>query len=82
VNKLVVVRLPVDWLLATALVPPHAPDAEHVVALVLLQVNVLLPPEATLVGLALNVKVGTVPPPPTAVTTIVVELVAPLQFRL
>ncbi len=38
--------------------PDQAPEAVHEVALVELQVSVEVPPEATLVGLAVSVTVG------------------------
>jgi hypothetical protein len=41
-----------------ALVPLQLPEAAHEVALVLLQVRVDVPPEATLVGLAVSFTVG------------------------
>lgn len=82
VKVLVIVRLVRVSLLATALVPLHAPDAAQVVVLVLVQDNTLVPPDATLVGLALKVMVGNVPPPPTAVTTMVAALLTPPQFKL
>jgi hypothetical protein len=40
------------------LVPDHAPDAVHEVAFVDDQVNVDVPPLATLLGLALSVTLG------------------------
>jgi hypothetical protein len=42
----------------TALVPDQAPEAVHEVALVAAQVNVELPPLATVAGLAVKVTVG------------------------
>ncbi len=42
----------------SACVPLHAPDAEHDVALLETQVNVELPPLATLAGLALIERLG------------------------
>jgi hypothetical protein len=41
-----------------AFAPLHAPDAEHDVARVLDQLNVLVPPELTELGLAESVTVG------------------------
>ncbi len=41
-----------------ARVPDQPPEAVHEVALVELQVSVEVPPEATLVGLALSATVG------------------------
>jgi hypothetical protein len=51
-------RAPVDCEPLTALVPDQAPDAEQVVALVADQLNVELPPLATVLGLAASVTVG------------------------
>lgn len=70
------------WLLATALVPLHEPDASQVVALVLLHVNVTLPPDTTLLALEFRVTVGSVPPTPGAVTTMTTALLLPLQVRV
>ena len=47
-----------DWEPPTALVPDHAPEAAHEVALVADQVNVELLPFATALGLALKLNVG------------------------
>jgi hypothetical protein len=49
---------PVPWVPETALLPPHPPDAVHDVALMDDQVNVLLPPLLTEVGVAEIVTVG------------------------
>jgi hypothetical protein len=43
---------------ASALLPDHAPEAEHAVALLLDQVSVAAPPELSVLGLALNVIAG------------------------
>jgi hypothetical protein len=51
-------RAPVDCEPLTALAPDHAPDAEQVVALVADQLNVEVPPLATVLGLAARVTVG------------------------
>lgn len=64
VNVDVVVRLPVDWVPAVALLPDQAPDALHDVALVELQVSVEAEPEDTVVGEAVRETVGVVPPLP------------------
>lgn len=47
-----------SWLPLVVLLPVHPFDAVQLVALVLLQVSVLLPPEVRLVGLALSVTTG------------------------
>jgi hypothetical protein len=52
VSALVVVLPP------AALVPLQPPEAVHEVALVLLQLRVEVPPEATLVGFAVSCTVG------------------------
>lgn len=52
------VRAPVDCEPLAALVPDHAPEAEQEVALVADQLNVELPPLATVLGLAAKVTVG------------------------
>ena len=70
------------WLLATALVPLHEPDALQVVALVLLHVNVTLPPDTTLLALVFRVTVGTVPPTPGVVTTMTTVLFLPPQVKV
>jgi hypothetical protein len=44
----------------TASVPDHAPEAVHAVAPVEVQVSVVLPPVATILGSALTVMVGAV----------------------
>jgi hypothetical protein len=49
---------PVLWLPETAFAPLHAPDAEHAVARVLDQLNVLAPPGLTELGLEVSVTVG------------------------
>jgi hypothetical protein len=52
VNVEVAVSAPVLWLPDSALLPLHAPEAVHDAVRELLQVNVLLLPELTLLGLA------------------------------
>jgi len=52
------VSAPVDCDPLTALAPDQAPEAVHEVALVADQVNVELPPLATVLGLAAKVTVG------------------------
>jgi hypothetical protein len=64
----------------TAMLPDQAPEAVHEVALAADQVNVELPPLATVLGLAANVTVGAgevtetvadcvaLPPPPVQVS--------------
>ena len=47
-----------DCVPLTALVPDQAPEAAHEVALVAAQVNVELPPLATVAGFAVKVTVG------------------------
>ena len=49
---------PVDWEPLTALLPDQAPEAVQEVALAADQVNVELPPLATVLGLAAKVTVG------------------------
>lgn len=56
-------------------------DAVHVVALLILQLKMLLPPEATLVGLAVNVIVGG-GVPPAGVTLMVTELLTLLHVSV
>jgi hypothetical protein len=78
VKVLVLVRLLRTSLPVSALLPLQAPDAVQVVALLLLQLKVLLPPDATLLGLAENVRLGAgVPPPPVATITLAVLLALP-----
>jgi hypothetical protein len=64
-----------DW------VPPQAPEAVHAVALVEDQVNVELPPLATLVGLALRETLGGVADTVT-VADCVAEPPAPVHVRV
>jgi hypothetical protein len=52
------VRAPVDCEPLTALLPDHAPEALHEVALLETQVKVELPPFATVLGLALRLTVA------------------------
>jgi len=52
------VRAPVDAEPPTALLPAQAPEAVQDVALAVDQVNVLLPPPATVLGLAARLTVG------------------------
>jgi len=52
------VSAPVDWEPLTALLPDQAPEAVQEVALAADQVNVELPPLATVLGLAAKVTVG------------------------
>ena len=52
------VSAPVDCEPLIALLPDQAPEAVHEVALVADQVNVELPPLATVLGLAAKVTVG------------------------
>ena len=54
----VLVRAPVDWVPASALVPDHAPDAAHEVAFVDDQVSVALLPLFTALGPTLSATVG------------------------
>ena len=58
VKVVATVSAAVLWLPAVALEPLQPPDAVHEVALVEFQVNVLLPPLATLVGDADRLTVG------------------------
>jgi len=53
-----VVSAPVDCDPLAAMLPDQAPEAVHEVALAADQVNVELPPLATVLGLAANVTVG------------------------
>jgi hypothetical protein len=55
---LLVLSGPVDWLPEVALLPDHAPAAEHDVAFVELHVSVETPPLATEIGLAARDTVG------------------------
>jgi hypothetical protein len=73
------VRAPVDCEPLTALVPDHAPDAVHEVALVADHVNVELAPLAIVLGLAAKVMLGA-----GAVTVTVTDCVAvpPLPVQL
>jgi hypothetical protein len=48
------VMAPLDWLPLRALVPDQLPDAEHSVALVLFQEMTDVPPDTSVVGLALS----------------------------
>jgi hypothetical protein len=52
------VMAPLDWLPLIDFVPDQLPDAKHAVALLLFQESVDVPPEATVVGLALSCTVG------------------------
>ncbi len=52
------VRAPVAWEPLVAIVPVQPPDAVQVVALLEVQVNVVLLPLDTLLGLALNDTLG------------------------
>jgi hypothetical protein len=67
----------------TALVPDHAPEAVHAVALVEDQVSVELPPEASELGLALILTVGAADGVPATVTVAdwVAEPLGPLQVK-
>jgi hypothetical protein len=57
-NRPVVARLPVISVPDSGLVPVHAPEAAHAVALVLLHVKVATPPAPSVEGAAENVRVG------------------------
>ncbi len=74
------VSAPVDCEPLTALVPDHAPDAVHEVALMADQVSMELAPLATVLGLAAKVIVGA-----GAVTVTVTDCVAvpplPVQVK-
>jgi hypothetical protein len=48
------VMAPLDWLPLSDFVPDQLPDAEHAVALLLVQDSIEVPPDATVVGLALS----------------------------
>jgi hypothetical protein len=50
---------PVDWEPLTALLPDHAPEAVHEVALLEVQDKVELAPRAMVLGAALRLTVGT-----------------------
>lgn len=77
------VRLLRGSLPLSALLPLQEPDAVQAVALVLLQLNVVLPPAATLVGLAERFNTGKgVPPPPAGGTVTVVERLTAPQVRV
>jgi hypothetical protein len=52
------VMAPLDWLPLRAFVPDQLPDATHAVALLLLQESTDVPPDATVVGLALSCTDG------------------------
>jgi hypothetical protein len=58
VKFVVAASTPVDWLPLVVFVPLQPPDAAQLVALVEDQAIELLPPLATLVGLAVIVTVG------------------------
>jgi hypothetical protein len=58
VNVPLAVSAPVAAVPDVALAPDQAPEAVHEVALVVLHVNVELPPDTTLVGFALKLTVG------------------------
>jgi hypothetical protein len=58
VNVELAVRVPVDCVPWTALVPDQAPDAVHVVALAAVQFSVAMPPLVMALGPTLNVTVG------------------------
>jgi hypothetical protein len=62
---------PLDCEPLTALVPDHAPEAVQAVAFVADQVNVEVPPLATVLGLAVKLTVGAA-----AVTDTVTDCVA------
>lgn len=74
--RLFKIRLP-----NTALVPLQAgdPDALHVVVLLLFQFRVLLPPDATVVGLAVKINVGAAAPVVTVMST---ERLTPLHVSV
>lgn len=67
------------WLPLTALVPVHAPDAEHTVVSVLSHVRVEDAPRVMLVGDAERVRVGT--GGASTVTLTVLETVPPLPVQ-
>jgi hypothetical protein len=57
-NSLVLVSAPVDHVPLVATAPLQPPDALHAVAFAAVQVNVDIPPPATVVGDAASVTVG------------------------
>ena len=57
-NSLVLVSAPVDHVPLVATAPLQPPDALHAVAFTEVQVNVDIPPPATVVGDAVSVTVG------------------------
>lgn len=58
-----------------ALLPDHAPEAVQLVAFVLFQLNVELPPLVTEAGFAANVSVGANDPPLLTLTAIALDVV-------
>lgn len=78
---LLIVRLLRVSLPFSALLPLQEPEAVQAVVLVLLQLNVVLPPAVIFVGLAERFKTGA-PPPPAVVTVTVVERLTPPQVRV
>ena len=72
------VNAPVDCVPDAAFVPDHDPLALHDVALVLDQVNVAEPPEATLAGAAASVRVGA----PTIDTVVVCAALPPAPVHV
>jgi hypothetical protein len=73
---------PVDWLPDMFFEPDHAPLAVHDVAFALDHVNVEDPPEATLVGDAVNVRVGAGAVPTVTVTLRVTLPPEPVQVSV
>jgi len=58
VKSLVALRAPLCWLPDVALLPLHAPDAEHEVAFCDVHESCDVPPEATVVGFTLRSTLG------------------------
>lgn len=81
VKVLVLLNGPVDWESLVAFAPDQAPDAVQAVALLDDQVSIEVLPLATLVGFALNARVGAGALTVTVADRLTVPLV-PLQLRL
>lgn len=82
-NVVLLVKAPVDSEPLVATFPDHPPEAMQLVAFVLLQVKVELPPPATLVGFAFNISVGAAGVVMTAtVTDCEIEPLPPEQLRV